>query len=582
MERPPVPQEDPASVPADLVERIYASALEPGRYDELMQLWHDHVEAALSSLPPSDDAVPELPNLHSQQLERHFLRAFAILEKLGRTEDDTSSIEALVEVNTQPSMLVAADGRLTAVNSAATEIFGVAAGDSFARLTLETDGMANIRAALAAMSGQPPSRLLAIARAYVPGSDANYVLALSRAQRPEGAPPVGVLTVADLTWSMRIGELLKQAFGLTDAECDIAKALVSGENPKQIAQTRNRALDTVRTQIKSVLRKVDVRSQGELIRLTAALVQFDLTGERTGANDLTLPAPETLTRPGGRRLDFIVLGPPDGRPAAFIHGMLDGCGVTARCEAALRERGIRLVAPSRPHFGHSDPDGGAKGAPDRFTRDLEAILDTLGIAQCPVIGHMAGSVYAFAAAQHLGSRITGIVNVSGGVPILSRQQFAIMTPRQRIVAYTARYTPTLLPLILRAGIALLDSGGDHAFMKALYETAPVDWRVARRPDVFAILSRGYRFTTRQGHGAFEIDSRQVTMNWSPYVEATTQPVTLVHGRHDPVVRIATVRAFAARYADRVRLTEVEDEGQLLFYARPDIVLDALQQLDRPA
>ena len=260
---------------------------------------------------------------------------------------------------------------------------------------------------------------------------------------------------------------------------------------------------------------------------------------------------------------------------AFIHGMLDGHGVTARCEKSLKQRNIRLIAPTRPNFGGSEPDGGPKGAPDRFARDLEAILDTLGIERCPLFGHMAGSVYAFAAAVHLGERVTGILNVSGGVPILSRRQFAVMTPRQRIVAYTARYTPTLLPVILRAGIALLDSGGDHAFMKALYEATPVDYRVAIRPDVFAILSGGYRFTVRQGHGAFEIDSRQVTTDWSHYVEASTVPVTLVHGRHDPVVRIGTVRDFAARYPQRTRLVEVEDEGQLLFYARPDIVLDAL-------
>jgi len=67
----------------------------------------------------------------------------------------------------------------------------------------------------------------------------------------------------------------------------------------------------------------------------------------------------------------------------------------------------------------------------------------------------------------------------------------------------------------------------------------------------------------------------VTSDWSRYVEGCSHPFTLVHGHHDPVVRISTVRDFARRYQGRARLVEVEDQGQLLFYARPDIVLDAL-------
>ena len=536
--------------------------------------------SALSGLAAEEDQLNDEigePRVYSDELERHFLRAFSILEKLGRTDDDSLSIEALIEVNSQPSMLVRPDGEIAAVNKAAREMLGVAEKDSITVLALDVDGVANLRASLASMATQPSSRLLAIARVSLSPSSPDLVLALSRAQRPEGAAPMGLLTVADLTWTMRVGEVLARSFGLTETEFDIVRALVSGESVRQIAEVRSRAIDTVRTQAKSVLRKVNVRSQGELLRLTAALVQIDLRGGEARPPDLLNEGAEPiiLLRPGGRRLRYALIGPEDGRPVLFLHGMLDGHGITGYCRDELFARGIRLVAPVRPHFGASDPDGGAKGAPERFARDVEALVDQLGVGRFSVIGHMAGSIYAFACANHLADRVTGIVNVSGGVPIVSHAQFAMMTPRQRIVAYTARYTPTLLPLILRAGIALLDNGGDHAFMKALYENAPVDHQVARRPDVFPILSRGYRFTVAQGHGAFEIDSRQVTSDWSRYVEGCSHPFTLVHGHHDPVVRISTVRDFARRYQPRAKLVEVEDQGQLLFYARPDIVLDAL-------
>lgn len=575
MERPRAIGEEPTLVPAELIERIYASTLEPGRYDDLMQMWQQHVETALAAMPADIGEEVDPPSgLRSDELERHFLRAFSILERLGRSVDDSQSVEALIEVQNQPSLLVTADGRIASANAAAKSAMRLSDGDTVDSLAIDVDGLRNLKEALAGLAAHKPSRLLAVARVSLDDGSGDLVLALSRAQRPDGAPPLGLLTVADLAWSFRIGEVLSRAFGLTEAECGIARALVSGETAREIATTRGRSLETVRSQVKAVLRKVDVRSQSELIRLTAALVQLDMRAEeplRPGSAPMGI-----LPRPGGRRLQYSVIGPEDGRPALFIHGMLDGHGVTGHCRNLLDERNIRLICPVRPHFGASDPDGGPKGAPDRFAKDLVALLDHLAIEKAPVIGHMAGAVYAFAAARHLGRRITGIMCVSGGVPIVSHDQFAMMTPRQRIVAYTARYTPTLLPLILRAGIALLDSGGSHAFMKALYESAPVDYRVASRPDVFPILAAGYAFTVAQGHGAFEVDSRQVTRDWSSYVTDTSQPVTMVHGHHDPVVRIRTVRDFASRFPGRIRLREVEDEGQLLFYSVPDLVFGELE------
>jgi pimeloyl-ACP methyl ester carboxylesterase len=117
-------------------------------------------------------------------------------------------------------------------------------------------------------------------------------------------------------------------------------------------------------------------------------------------------------------------------------------------------------------------------------------------------------------------------------------------------------------------------------MKALYEDAPVDFAIARRPEVFPVLCDGYRLTVAQGHKAFEIDAQEVVRDWSAYVEASRQPIALLHGRHDPVVRIETVRDFARRIAQRATLHEVEDEGQLLFYSRPDLVLERVEALFR--
>lgn len=561
---------------SELVDLVYASTLDPQRYDDLMSRWQQHLDAVLSD--PGVDMDGDVASAAgSDEILRHFNRAFAILERLGRQGTETPSLGALVEGELRAAVLLDAGGRIVAANSRAFELFGVSTGNDISAMSLEATGLTNIRQALSQMEDEPAGRLLTVTRILSPLDGSTPLVALNRAATLDPKRPMALLSVADIAWSRRIGDILRQVFGLTAAECEVARGIIGGQSTEQIAQARSHSEQTVKTQAKSVLRKLELRTQAELIRLVAALVQMDAAPELLqGGRQAVSTSRTTLMRGKGRLLDVIAIGPDHGRPVLFIHGMLDGHGVTQLLREGLERHGIRLICPVRPNFGGSGPDGEAHEAPWRFALDVEAVLNHFGIASCPVMGHMAGSVYAFAAAARLGPRISRIVSVAGGVPILSTAQFATMSSRQRIVAHTARFTPRLLPLILRAGIALLDAGGDRAFMTALYRSAPLDHAVASLPEVFALLRDGYRFTVAQGHRAFEIDACHVVRDWSAYVDATTQPVLLVHGVHDPVVNIASVRDFARRLGERARLIEYPDQGQLLFYNAPTAIVRVLE------
>ncbi|UNK79196.1 alpha/beta fold hydrolase [Sphingopyxis granuli] len=566
---------------SQLVDMVYASAADPQKYDALMDVWARHIDAALTSVDPAIDGHVT----DAAEIERHFNRAFTILERLGRQaaeahDADMAPLGMAVEGETRPALLVEASGRIAAVNDLAFEQFGLSAGDHISGLSLEANGLGNIRQALSRIEIEPVGRLLTITRILSRHDGATPIIALNRVANDDSGRPMALLSVADMAWSARVGDMLRQTFGLSVAECEIARGIIGGLSVDQIAVKRGRSPQTVKTQSKAVLRKLDLRTQVELIRMVAALMQMDAATEMGRRDDGKCSRPAILfakTRP----LETVTIGPDDGRPVLFMHSMLEGYGVTQAMKQALERRGIRLICPVRPNFGASAPDGGAPRAPERFAADLEAVMDHYGVTQCPIMGHMAGSVYAFAAAARLGSRITRIVNISGGIPIVSAKQFAFMAPRQRIVAYTARVAPKLLPLIVRAGIASLDSGGEQAFMDALHRAAPQDYKVASTAENFALLREGYQFTVVQGHRAFEIDAYHVVRDWSEYVEGSTQPVLLLHGAHDPVVNIATVRDFAGRLNGRAILREFPDHGQLLFYDRPKYVLDALEEATEP-
>lgn len=68
--------------------------------------------------------------------------------------------------------------------------------------------------------------------------------------------------------SCRRGEQIR---ALTAAEAEIAAALLRGRSSGEIAAARASSTNTVRTQIKALYAKLDVRSRGELASRFAGL-----------------------------------------------------------------------------------------------------------------------------------------------------------------------------------------------------------------------------------------------------------------------------------------------------------------------
>jgi DNA-binding CsgD family transcriptional regulator/PAS domain-containing protein len=67
-------------------------------------------------------------------------------------------------------------------------------------------------------------------------------------------------------------DVLRSCFRLTPAECRVALLLYDGRTPKQVAELLGVSINTVRSQIKAVLSKVDVRRQAELVRVFSSRI----------------------------------------------------------------------------------------------------------------------------------------------------------------------------------------------------------------------------------------------------------------------------------------------------------------------
>lgn len=558
---------------ARVIEMIYELALAPNRYNDFMEDWERHISALVLRL---EDLGETTGRVDDPVLETHFNRAFAILERLGRGSPQTAGDSDQI---TNSGLTVRRNGSVEAGSGASG---GLAEITKFADLEplFFLDSWSRLSEAFTEMRrARLAGRALVLAVNENAQMETGAAFMLTKTSRDPGNGDIVLrLTPLSVNWNGHLEELIQTSFRLTRSETRLVQALAKGMSLNTVSAEAGRSMNTLRSQLKSVFQKTRTNSQSDLVRLISTL--SGVSGDTTSLPENAPVAVhsgrlELMRMSNDRLMPVYFLGPEDGIPVVFIHGMLDGIAVTTKIHRLLHKVGIRLIAPVRPNFGEASPDSQVREAPAVFARDVASLIDELNIEKCLVLGHMAGSVYAFAAAAEATRAIAGIVSVSGGVPIKSVRQFSLMKRRQRTVAYTARFAPNLLPMVLRAGIAQIDSDNPEAFMEALYEAGTIDRDVVRNLEVCSAVLDGYRFAVAQGHTAFATDSYHVTRDWSHLAKGSVCPVKLLHGIHDPVVNFETVRHFANALAGRAELETFTDSGQLLFYQQPERVLESL-------
>ena len=144
------------------------------------------------------------------------------------------------------------------------------------------DGIAATAAMKAALPSVPivmltafedPERILAAIRAGADGyllkrSDPSDILEEVRCVAAGGSPltpSVARSIVAHLRVAAPTAPARKEEWNLSERERDVLRQLVEGQSYKQIAAALNVSIDTVRTHLRHVYRKMQVHSAGEAI-----------------------------------------------------------------------------------------------------------------------------------------------------------------------------------------------------------------------------------------------------------------------------------------------------------------------------
>jgi pimeloyl-ACP methyl ester carboxylesterase len=279
---------------------------------------------------------------------------------------------------------------------------------------------------------------------------------------------------------------------------------------------------------------------------------------------------------GERRIRVRVAGDPDGCAVVFFHGTPSSRLDLAAGESEGARRGVRLVAFDRPGYGCSTP--GAFGLTS-VARDVEVVVDRLGIHRFAAFGQSAGGRYALATAAALGDRVACVGCASGHGPVGAvpgslenldepdKAAYALLPddPVGAATVFAAGFEP-LVRLVAEAD----DDEVVAAFEPML---APADVALLTDREIRAAAAANVRESLRQGAEGAGWDIVTWISPWDFDVGDVCCPVLLWYGEQD-----TTPLANATWLRDNLPAADLmlwPGEGHLAYKSHLGEIFDAL-------
>lgn len=560
-----------------IIDRLYDVALDPIRLKDLLELWEAHI-AGWSLLGGGTPGALDDP-----EIDLHLARASVFLQRFDTARGEVGYRALLAEIPRLAAFICDGNGRVVACNRAATVAFRVAEDASLAALPVEpadvmTLGTVVRRVASGRAEGVATLRI----RSTVTGGPV-----IVRVSPVDGGDmrPLALVLSTELVWPEGFAATVQEAFSLTPAEVEIVRGITLGLPIRDIAEARRRSVDTVRTQMRSILAKTETHSQAELVRVVLGLMDVTLTPlgplEPAPLGGALEPVPRgSLLLPDGRRLDWLEFGDPAGAACLYLHGELGLSRWPASAEREAKARGIRVIVPIRAGYGRSDAHPKGAEPLTAVTLDCAAVLDHLGVERVAVLALAGDLRFAANLALLLPGRVSGILGCAARLPLRTAVQHERMERWQRLILTSARFAPKMLSFLAQAAFTLARRVGKTAFLTDAYGASPADLAAFAEPEVRDAVLEGSGIcigARGAAHEAFTRDSIGALRDWGGILRSCRVPVLLLQGDQDPLAPEATIRELLADYPE-VESEFLSHSGQLLFFSRWLHALDRLEDI----
>jgi pimeloyl-ACP methyl ester carboxylesterase/DNA-binding CsgD family transcriptional regulator len=363
---------------------------------------------------------------------------------------------------------------------------------------------------------------------------------------------------------------LAEAAGLIASEGQLLKGLLQGRSVQAIARDLGRTEGTVRQQLKSIMAKMGVNSQQQLISTAYAL---SLMHQQTRPCT-TLAAPvvqgATLHDGGHGVVGLHTFGPADGLPVLFVHGALFGIAALPGMQDAAQTLGLRIIAPERPGFGHTALGDNADPVAMATQQALD-ILDALALPRVVVLAHDIGTRFAARLAREAPTRVAAVIAAPATPPMQTWAQTADMPTRHRVNAWAAQNMPGLMDKIVALGLAQIARNGVEVIPRLVFDGCDFDQAVLRQPGAGAVLQEAFHLAWAQRGAGFRADMRLTNEDWQDDARRVVAPFLCLHGAESRTVSRNAVEALA-RTLPKGRFRLIEGAGHSLPVSHTGLIL----------
>ncbi|MEM7642228.1 MAG: hypothetical protein AAF366_06830, partial [Pseudomonadota bacterium] len=211
---------------ADLIGHLYDVALDPARYEELLDVW----EARIGKTRPA--GIDQGRVFTDPEIEAHFERADLVLDRARPQPDARDAL--LAEFRTAAAFIVDRSLRISRANPAAESWLDMTTGSDLSSLPLDADAREHLDHMLRrAFAGRGPRTLQIRAR-----SARRHGVTLLQVRLLPGVDPFALVVTSELEWPRTLDAILTEAFGLSPSEIMVIRGLVEASTIKEIAERR--------------------------------------------------------------------------------------------------------------------------------------------------------------------------------------------------------------------------------------------------------------------------------------------------------------------------------------------------------
>lgn len=578
---------------SEFIDQLYGTAMDPSSMNQLIEAWEKLITPQWNRPPDRRGAF-----LDRIGISRHIHQVEDLLARTLGTAVLRPEDIALLPYRRTVAFTLDRTMRVTAANRGARDRLNISRGATLSMLNVRGEDILELTNHAMGMFRSDRSQEPILIRARRNDTDKGLLISLHPCGadgRPDAQSEFILVATTEMHWPADAVGRMRNLLGLSQAEVEVMTSLAQDQSLADIARLRNRSVETVRTQVKSLMAKTETNSQTDLMRL--ALTAMSLTdGEiRTdtatgrpqqiarGGLELTAIAFQSLLRPDDRHLDYLEFGDPKGRPVIYFCSNFGLCRWPADAEFAARQTGLRVIVPIRAGYGWSDPLGRGTDRIQECAKDTLALMDMLGVAAAHCLVLDEDMIFVARMFKLAPERVLGVLGCSAALPFIRDEQYARMGRWHRFALGTARFTPQFLTFVARAGFALARLKGKADFVRMVYTASPADLAMTRQPRIFDAIDCGADIVLADGVDVTQAYSDETRLfhnvNWVEDFRHMIRSIPVIDlvGTQDQSISPQTLEEFGEDFPE-VEIESVENAGSFLLFQHTFHVLQKLEGL----